>query len=121
MDPSSTNPLPPVVYIAGPYRGPHAWAVEQNIRRAEAVAFEVWKMGAAALCPHTNTRYFDKALPDAIWLLGDLALLAKCDAVLMMEIWEQSTGAIAERAFAQDRGIPVLYTLSELLNWMRRR
>ena len=47
-----------LVYIAGPFRGSSAWDIEENIRVAERAALEVWKMGAAALCPHTNTRFF---------------------------------------------------------------
>ena len=57
-----------VVYIAGPFRGPNAWEIEQNIRRAESLALEVWRAGAAALCPYTNTRFFQGAAPDDVWL-----------------------------------------------------
>jgi nucleoside 2-deoxyribosyltransferase len=104
----------PVIYVAGPYRGPNAWEIEQNVRRAEELALEVWRAGAAALCPHTNTRFFQGAAPDQIWLDGDLAFLAKCDAILMTPDWQRSVGASTEHAFAVSRGMPILYTFTEL-------
>lgn len=111
--------LPPVIYIAGPFRGPSAWDVEQNIRRAEETAFDVWGLGAAALCPHTNTRFFDRALPDHVWLNGDLALLAKCDGIFMLGTWMQSQGAINEHTFAVEHEIPVFYNLGGLVLWLK--
>jgi hypothetical protein len=106
------------VYIAGPFRGPSAWDIEENIRRAERLALEVWRMGAAALCPHTNTRFFQGAADDAVWLAGDLELLARCDAVLMTHDWERSTGAKAEEAHAKALGLPVFYGAGYLRDWL---
>lgn len=103
-----------VIYVAGPFRGPNAWEIEQNIRRAEALSLEVWRMGAAALCPHTNTRFFQGAADDSVWLDGDLELLARCDAILMTPDWTRSSGARAEHDFAKERQIPVIYSLGEL-------
>ena len=107
----------PVVYIAGPFRGPDAWTIENNIRRAEELALSVWRIGAAAVCPHANTRFFQGAAPDNVWLDGDLSILAKCDAVLMTPDWRRSVGAQAEEAFARAHGIPVFYTLDDLRAW----
>ena len=100
-----------VVYVAGPFRGPDAWAIESNIRRAETLALEVWRLGAAVICPHANTRFFHGAAPDAVWLEGDLEMLRRCDAVLFTPDWERSTGARAEYDEACRRGIPRLFTL----------
>lgn len=107
-----------VVYIAGPFRGPNSWEIEENIRRAERLALDAWKLGAAVICPHTNTRFFQGAAPDNIWLDGDLAILGKCDAILMTPDWERSSGARAECAYAQDHKIPVLLTLEDLAFWL---
>lgn len=103
-----------VVYVAGPFRGPNSWEIEQNIRRAEALSLEVWRAGAAALCPHTNTRFFQGAAEDSVWLDGDLELLARCDAILMTPDWQRSSGARAEHDFAIGRNIPVVYDLDAL-------
>ena len=106
-----------VVYIAGPFRGPNAWAIEQNIRRAEELALAVWRSGMAALCPHTNTRFFQGASDDDVWLQGDLELLLRCDAVLLVPGWERSQGAMAERARAIEGDIPVFEDLDRLQEW----
>jgi hypothetical protein len=110
----------PVVYVAGPFRGPSAWAIEQNIRRAEELALEVWRAGGAAVCPHTTTRFFQGAAPDEVWLEGDLAILGRCDAILMTADWERSTGARAERDFAVERGLRVFYDTDACLAWLQQ-
>ncbi len=104
-----------VVYIAGPYRAANAWDRELNIREAERLALEVWRAGHAALCPHTNGRFFDGVLPDRIFLDGVIAMMLRCDAVLLAPGWERSPGSLVERATAVAHGIPVYESLDELL------
>lgn len=106
-----------VVYVAGPFLGRDSWEMENNIRRAEALALEVWRAGMACFCPHTNTRFFQGAADDSVWLDGDLAILEKCDAVLMTPDWERSSGARAEEQHAKARGIPVFYDIVSLQAW----
>lgn len=96
-----------VVYIAGPFRGKSAWDIESNIRRAETIALAAWRAGAAVLCPHTNTRFFQDAAPDDVWLDGDLELLDRCDVVLLTPDWERSSGARAEVEFAIKNDKPI--------------
>jgi nucleoside 2-deoxyribosyltransferase len=96
-----------VIYIAGKYRGPNAWAIEQNIRAAEDVAARVWAMGHVALCPHANSRHMDGVASDEVFLAGTLELMRRCDAVVLVWNWEGSEGACAEVAEARRRGIPV--------------
>jgi len=107
-----------VIYVAGPFRGPSAWDIEENIRRAERLALEVWRMGAAALCPHTNTRFFQNAAPDSVWLDGDLELLSRCDGLLLTSDWERSAGARAEVVHAQSLQLPVFFTLDDVREWL---
>lgn len=108
-----------VIYIAGPFRGPSAWEIEQNVRRAECLALEVWQLGAAALCPHANTRFFQGAAPDEVWLAGTLEMLRRCDAVLVVPHEVHSVGTASEIAEAQRRGVPVFRAISELAEWIR--
>lgn len=110
-----------VVYVAGPFRGPNSWEIEENIRRAEQLALEVWRLGAACVCPHTNTRFYQGAAPDDVWLDGDLAILGRCDAILMTPDWLRSSGARAEKDYAEARGLPVLLTLEDLAAWLNAR
>ena len=106
-----------VVYIAGPFRGATPWDVEQNVRRAEALALEVARMGAMPLCPHANTRHFDGQLTAEFWLEGTLELLRRCDAVLLVPGWETSSGTKAEVAEAERLGSPVFEHLWQLNEW----
>lgn len=96
-----------VVYIAGKYRGPNAWAVEQNIRAAEEVAARVWAMGLVALCPHANSRHMEGVASDEHFLAGTLELMRRCDAVLCVPNWRDSVGARAEVEEAERLGLPV--------------
>jgi hypothetical protein len=107
-----------VVYVAAPFRGPHAWAIESNVRIAEQAGFEVAKLGAMPLIPHTNTRFFHGALSDQFWLDGTLALMYKCDAVLFTGDWEKSSGCREEHRQCQLRGIPIFYSLDDLQVWL---
>jgi nucleoside 2-deoxyribosyltransferase len=106
-----------VVYVAGPYRNPSNWEIHRNIFVAETLAFEVWKAGMCALSPHLNTAHFQYALPDEVWLQGDLEMLRRCDALIVTMGWENSAGTRAEVAFAKSHDIPVFFTIAGLKRW----
>ena len=108
-----------IVYIAGPFRADTAWGVELNVRRAEGWGLRVAKMGAMPLIPHTNTRFFHGLLTDAFWIEGTAELLRRCDAILTIPGWEDSSGALAEFELAGELGLPQFTTmgLPELEDW----
>lgn len=95
-----------LIYIAGPYRGANAWEVEQNIRRAEEIGFEVASAGAIPLIPHTMYRFWDGTLDDRFWLACGIKLLEQCDAIVLCPGWTGSKGSMAERDHASVIGIP---------------
>ncbi|MCE5309616.1 MAG: DUF4406 domain-containing protein [Acidobacteriales bacterium] len=99
-----------LVYVAGPYRDKSEYGVLQNIREAEAIALELWKMGFAVICPHKNTAFMGGAqgLPDDVWLKGDLEMIERCDGVVLAPKWALSVGTRAEKEHAQKHGIPVI-------------
>jgi hypothetical protein len=109
-----------VVYIAGPYRAASEYEVVQNIRRAEALALEVWKAGAAAICPHMNTALWGGAAPDSVWLEGDLEILRRCDALLRVPGEYTSFGTGEEIKAARANHQPVFYHLADLVWWLKR-
>ena len=110
-----------LVYVAGKFRGPNAWAIEQNIRAAEVVGMEVAQLGAAPVIPHANTRFFHGTITDEFWLAATMALLERCDAVMLVPGWPTSTGALAEVARAKQLGLPVFCVgeFDMLATWLK--
>jgi hypothetical protein len=115
-----------VIYIAGPFRSKAAggrynyYEQHLNIVRAEALAWKVWEAGAAPIAPHLNTIHFQGSLPDDVWLEGDIAIMKKCDAVLMTDDWTRSSGAREERRVAMEAGMTILYNLDEVKQFLNR-
>lgn len=107
-----------VVYLAGSYRSDTEYGVHRNIQRAEQVALEVWRLGAACLCPHKNTAYFGGALPDSVWLEGYLELVRRSDAVLVLAGSERSKGTAEEVVCATLHKIPVFRRFYDLGVWL---
>jgi hypothetical protein len=70
--------------------------------------------------PHANTRYFDGLCTGEFWLAGTLALMLRCDAVLLTAKWHTSAGAIREARTALAVGLPVCKTLLDLRPWLCR-
>lgn len=109
-----------VVYVAGPIRAPNLWLREQNIRKAEAAALGVWLAGGVAICVHAQGRFWDETMaPFETWIRGDLELIKRCDALLMVEGWERSQGALMEHAEADRLGLPVFYDLGAVAEWVK--
>jgi hypothetical protein len=108
-----------LVYIVGPYRAETRWEEEQNVRRAEEVAYGVAQAGAYPVCPHSATRpYFADAQPGAFWIAATLEMMRRCDAVCMVAGWKKSDGARVERAEAERLGLPVFERWSALREWL---
>ena len=93
--------------------------MERNIRLAEDAAAKIWRLGAAALCPHKNSERFGGVVPDDVILAGDLEILRRCDALFLIDGWKRSAGATAERTEAVARGIPVFESIEKLDAWLR--
>lgn len=106
-----------LVYVAGPFKGPTAWKVEQNIRAAETAALEIWKLGHAALCPHTMSRFYGDDMRE-IMLQGTMLMMSRCDAVLVVGEHWNSVGTKEETERARNLKIPVFYGMPELASWL---
>lgn len=96
-----------IIYVAGPYRGDSESRVWANIMAARDIAIRVWQLGYVAICPHLNTMLFGGELPDSAYLQGDLEIIARCDAIVLVPGWETSAGTQAEIEYAQQLDIPV--------------
>lgn len=117
-----------LIYIAGPYR-PYTCAdgtwvgTPMNIRNAEVTAVnlvnELGHLGLFPVVPHLNTRDFEnqvKQNDDQYFLDGTMAMLERCDAVLltMPNADEVSSGTKAEVHRAYQLGIQVYRSFDSL-------
>lgn len=109
-----------VVYIAGKFRGANDWERTKNCDRARDLSFAVAELGAFPWCPHSNTRHFDGTLTDEFWLAGAIESMYRCDAVITVDNWGASQGAIEEVRLARERDMPVFHSLWELQQWLDR-
>jgi hypothetical protein len=112
-------------YIIGPFRAPTTWEVEQNVRNAETLGFEVAKLDAFPVIPHANTRFFNGLLDDKFWIEGTSGLLLRCDFAITVEAigrsWKQSVGSCGEVALAVFHNKPVFHHLLDLKYWIERQ
>ena len=108
----------PLIYIAGPFRGPTPYDVHRNVCAAESWGLTVARLGGYPVIPHTMTQHFDKQLTDEFWLEGTMEMLRRCDAVILMDSWRRSTGAQAEATEARRLKIPVFEDPYNLEQWI---
>lgn len=94
-----------LIYVSGKYTG----EVDTNIAAAREIAAALWQMGHAVICPHTNTAHFEEyaTINYEQFIAGDLTMIARCDALVMVPGWEGSRGARTEWAHATSLGIPI--------------
>jgi hypothetical protein len=97
---------PPLIYIAGPFTGPTAWDIAENVREAERYGLLVAKAGGMPVIPHANTHLFHGQLTAEFWYAGTLALMRACDGVFLCRRWRDSVGAKKEAAEAGRLGLP---------------
>jgi hypothetical protein len=93
---------------------------DRHILRAKMLGIEVAKLGACPWIPHANTDLldFECVQPYEFWIEATLLQLRKCDALIMVDGWESSSGATGEHNEALMIGIPVFYTLTTLRRWL---
>ena len=109
----------PLVYVAGPI-GTYGDQVK-NVRKGARVALELMRHDVDAFCPHMSwfANLFDEETPTyERWLSFDFNVLCRCNAVLRID--GPSPGADREVIYAQGLGIPVFYSIQDLLAGMRK-
>lgn len=116
----------PTVYVSGKFTGVSNDEERANIKLACQFGAQLWQLGFAAYTPHTNCMMLtetSKKLGVAYedHLDFDLWLLTMFDAIYMLPNWEDSPGAIREKALASSMKIPVFYSIEAARAWLRNR
>jgi uncharacterized protein DUF4406 len=96
-----------LIYVAGKYSGD----IDANIAAARQVAIALWEKGHAVICPHLNSAHMEQDCK-ATWqdyLDGDMNMVSRCDALVMLEGWQDSKGANMEHEYATSLGMPIYY------------
>lgn len=99
-----------VVYIAGPFRGENAWEVKRNVHIAESYAHQVAELGYSFICPHSIGASFDGTMTGEYWLEMTMELLTRCDCVLVVGDYNNSTGTMAEIEKARELNMNIYYS-----------
>lgn len=72
--------------------------IRANITKAEGLALLVADSGHMPVCPHANTgdpRFLALQTPE-FWYEGTLELMRRCDAIALVDDWQESNGACRE-------------------------
>jgi hypothetical protein len=110
------------VYIAGPISGDSVIDILDNLRTGMQVSYDVVKAGFAPVTPFHNF-LFSLTGPMTLKEYYDytLALVCVCNAVLLVDGWQTSSGALREVEKAKKQGIPVFESLEALQKWSSRQ
>ncbi len=105
-----------IVYLASPYTHASPLVREQRFLSACRVAARLMSQGHAVFSPiahsHPIAVHGDlDAVDHEFWMRQDIALLRKCDKVIVLRLpgWTESKGVLRELALAAQLNIPVEY------------
>lgn len=110
------------VYIAGAYSADNVITVLDNMRKGIRLSTEVLLHGLSPFCPWLDYQFQfmireNEKLTVEDYYRYSTDWLAVSDAVLVVPGWEDSVGTKNEIKFAYQIGIPIFYSLEELLKY----
>jgi nucleoside 2-deoxyribosyltransferase len=116
------------VYVAGAYSADNVLGVLSNMGRGNHLAYRVFKAGFAPFVPWHDADFammaaiFGNEVTVQEFYEYSMEWLRASEAVLVQPIGaEQSKGTQAELAEAKRLGIPVFWSLDELMRWRTSR
>jgi hypothetical protein len=103
-----------LIYVAGKYSGKDFYEIDRHILTAKLASVQLLKRGWAVITPHLNTCHFELfekeiGYTHEDWLKMDFVMLERCDAIFMLENWQQSKGATMELEFAKEKGLKIYF------------
>ena len=104
------------VYIASPYT---KGDVAVNVKVQLDCADELITLGFAPFAPlYSHFQHMAHPRPYSDWIKIDLEWVKVCDCLLRLE--GDSSGADGEVKYANELGIPVFYSIAELVNFYKK-
>jgi len=108
------------IYIAGPYSADNIIGVLDNIRSGTRVSTLVMMAGYAVFVPWLDFQLAfyvreGEEITKEMYQKNSLAWLETAHAVLVIEGWEKSLGTKREMDRARELGIPIYYSIEELI------
>jgi nucleoside 2-deoxyribosyltransferase len=102
--------------------GNHAVSFLQNVAAGLAMATALIRHGYAPFCPHLDMQYVlaDPMISETQLKAVSMEWVGRCDVIIALDGWRESTGAMAEYALACGKNIPVVFSIKELVNGASR-
>jgi hypothetical protein len=112
------------VYVAGAYQATNALEMLANIARGVQAGLQVWKAGFAPYVPWLDiSMHIANPCPESTTIEEcyewSMSWLEVSDAILIVPGWEESQGTLKEIARACQLGIPVFYSIKDLIKWRK--
>jgi len=109
------------IYVAGSMSNPNPLKFLENLRRGIRVSAELVLLNYHPFSPFIDFQFFlalrnDEKITIEMIQAYSMAWLKVSEAVLVLPGWESSKGTVAEVARAQELGIPVYYSMEELID-----
>jgi hypothetical protein len=97
----------PLIYVAGAYTN----NPEVNMQKAEQASIQLIRNGFAVFTPHKNFYDYQKYedVDYETYLQIDFEIISRCNAVYVLDNWNESPGTKREIEYCDSIGIPVLY------------
>ena len=108
------------IYISGPISASARYIEYENCLHARQWAQMVMQCGAAVHCPHLC--YLAGLIDILDWetfIAMDIEIIKRCDAILMIGAWQGSSGCIEEYNAAQEAGILIFTTISQVRDFVK--
>ena len=104
-----------LIYVAGPLTTGSTVSEVANVKRAIKAGGELLRNNYIPYVPHL-LYFWDVIYPEEYetWLKHGLYTLERCDALLALPGYENSTGTLIEISRATDLDIPIYFSIEEL-------
>lgn len=110
-----------LVYVAGPYTDSTIWQRAANVREAQLVGAQILADDVYPIVPHELGVLVQDQQPNEYWYRATLALMLRCDAVVLTPRWAESKGATIERERAIEIGLPCFSKVELFRVWAAAR